>query len=187
MKALEYRVVDAKVKLEADNIQKIEEQIEGVKKIINPQQYQCIAMDGHIILEGAFHPDAIIIYKTPRPPVDYGINKYPKHLQEEMQKIQNELNLTKGQVEKLRKSIAEIDLKVMELESQQKFLRDNASKIKENDEKEKMINNFNKRYSSFHECLISNLETLDSQVKNDVRKSLDILVQIIGEVKQKYL
>lgn len=32
MKAQEYRLVDARVKLEVDNIQKIEEQIEGVKK-----------------------------------------------------------------------------------------------------------------------------------------------------------
>jgi len=144
-------------------------------------------MNGHIILEGGFHPDAIIIYKTPRTPIDYGINKYPKHLQEEMQKIQNELKLTKGQVEKLRKSIVGMDLKVTELENQYKYLRDNANKIKENDEKEKLMNNFNKRYSSFHECLISNLKTLDNQVKDDVRKSLDILVQIIDEVKQKYL
>ena len=187
MKTQEYRLVDAKVKVEADNIQEFEEHIERVKKIINPKDYQCIAMNGHIILEGPFHPDAIIVYKTPRPPIDYGINIYPKHLQEEMQKIQHELNLTKDQVKKVRTSIEKMDVKVTELESQCKHLRDTAIKIKEENEKGKLLDNFNKKYSSFHECLISKLGNLDIEAKDDIKRKFDSLIEIMDETKQKYL
>lgn len=187
MKTQEYRLVDAKNKVEADNVQRLEEQIKGVKKIINPKDYQCIAMNGHIFFEGAFHPDAIVVFKIPRPPVDYGISTYPRHLQEEMQKIQRELNLTKDQVKEVRKSFEKIDLKITEFENQCKHLRNIANQIKEENEKEKLVNNFNKRYSSFHECLTSKLITLDNEAKDDIRNKLDMLVQLIDEVKQNYL
>lgn len=183
----EYRLVDASGKIDADNIQRIQEQIKEIKEIINPKEFQCIALNGHIFIENEYDQDAIIIVKKPRKPVDYGIDTYPKHLQEEMHKIQVELKLTKEQVTHIRKSLEQANSKVLELEQQYENLRNTARKVKEDGEKEKLLNNFNKRYSSFHECLSSNLESLDDEAKKEVRSKLDILVLIIEDIKQKHL
>lgn len=104
-----------------------------------------------------------------------------------MQKIQHELNLTKDQVKEVRKVFEQADLKITEIENQCNHLRNIANQIKGENEKEKMMNKFDKRYSSFHECLTSRLIALDNEAKGNIRKKLDMLVELIGEVKQNYL
>lgn len=187
MKTHEYRLIDGEGKLEANKISNFEKQFKELKEKVNPKNHQCIAMNGYIILEGEFHQDGILLYKTPKKKVDYGIDNLPDHLKEELRKQQNELGLTKEHVNKIKRELNKVELKVMEIDKQMEFIKTTAYKLKENSNKEKQIKKFNSKYSSFNECLTSQLNTFDNETKNDFRKKLEAMIEVINDVMRSYL
>lgn len=187
MTTQEYRPVIAQEKINPDEVQKLENQLEDVQEKVNPKESQCIMLSNYCIIQGKFKRDTIITCKTPKEPIDYGIDTFPEHLKETMQKLQYDLKLNKKQIDEVKKSLKKLDLNVTEIEDQYKHLLNAAQKARERNEKQRILNSFNTRYSSFNECLISNLATLDDKDKIYVRKKLDTLVLVFDDVKQNYL
>jgi len=184
---LEYKLINANKSLDTSNIKSLDEQINVVKERVNPNVSQCIAINGRIILEGEYHPDAIITYKVPRKTVDYGIDKFPEHLHYLIKELQVKFKLTKVHIKDLKKTIDALDLTIIEIEKQFEIIRNEAMELKKESDIIKIINNFERRYSDFNDCLISNLEMLDHITKDEVRKKLNILAHVIDDTIEKYL
>lgn len=182
-----YKLVDGREKAGERNVKNFNKQVTELKEKVKPKGYQCISMDGHIIIEGKFDPDAIIEYRVPRKPVDYGIDRFPGNLQEEMNKLKNELNLTKEQVREVSRTLKKLDLKVIDLEKQHEIMREKARALKAEADLEKHINDFNKRYLLFFECLNSTLGLFNKDTKEEIKIKLDNMVEVINNVQQAYI
>jgi predicted RNase H-like nuclease (RuvC/YqgF family) len=144
-------------------------------------------VDGYVIFKSEYHPDAIVIYKTPRKKTDYEIDKFPEEYQEEVQKLQKELNLTKKQVNELHKTIKSFNMQIISLEKRLKILRNNAKELKDSANKKKFINNFFNTYEKFTECLTSDLASCDLETKDIIKKELNKLIHLKKDVIEKYL
>jgi len=187
MKTQEFRPVNANEKSSVNNIQSCHKELTKLKTQVKPKEYQCIAMDGYIIFEGNYHPDAIVTYKTPRKEIDYQLDKFPKELQEEIQKLQDELNLTKKQIKELSKTVKSFNHKIIDLDKKIEIIRNKAKCLKEEDNKQKQLDYFEKSYTKFYECLSGDLASFDSETKNEIRIKLIKLVQLIEDIIEKYL
>ncbi len=187
MSTQEFRPVNANEKSSVNNIQNCHKELTKLKTQVKPKEYQCIAMDGYIIFEGNYHPDAIVTYKTPRKEVDYEIDKFPKGLQEEVQKLQIKHNLTKKQIKELNKNVNDLNCKEMDLNKQLELLRNKAKQIKHEENKQKQLDHFYKSFNKFYECLSSELASYDPETKSEIRKKLFKLVQLIEDIIEKYL
>lgn len=183
----EFRPVDAKEKSVVKNLQSCHEEITKVIIQVNPEDHQCISMDGYIVFPGNYHPDGIVTYKVPRKDTDYGFDKFPEEYQEEIQKLQKELNLTKKQVAGLYKIVKTFDIKINNLEKKLDLLRTNAKQLKNNEKKKKYVNNFYKAYEKFTEYLTSDLASFEPETKNEIKKELIKLIHLIEDVIEKHL
>lgn len=187
MSTQEFRPVNANEKSGINNIQSCHKELTKLKTQVKPKEYQCIAMDGYIIFEGNYHPNAIVKYKIPRKEVDYEIDKFPNELQEEVQKLQDELNLTKKQIKELNKNVKDLNCKETNFYKQLELLRNKAIQIKYEKSKQKQLDHFYKFFDKFYECLSSELASYDPETKSEIRKKLIKLVQLIEDVIEKYL
>lgn len=176
MTTQEFRLINAEG---IENLQSCTKEITKVLTQVNPKDYQCIAMDSYIIFQGNYHPDGIVTYKIPRKDTNYEFDKFPKEYQEEVQKLQKELNLTKKQVNELHKSFKSINVQINNLENGLKILRNNAKQIKINKNMENQINNFFKTYEKFSECLTSDLALYDPETKKIIKTELTKLIHLI--------
>ncbi len=187
MRIQKFRPVDAKEKSGIENLQNCHKEIRKLITEVNPKDHQCIAMDGYIIFQGNYHPDGIVTYKTPRKDTDYEFDKFPKEYQEEVQKLQKELNLTKKQVAGLYKTVKSFDTQINDLEKRHELLRKNAEQLKNNENKKKYINNFYRAYEKFAEYLTSDLASYEPETKNEIKKELTKLTHLIEDVMKKHL
>lgn len=187
MTTQEFRPVDAKEKSGVENLQSCNQEITKVMTQVNPKDYQCVAMGEYIIFQGNYHPDGIVTYKVPRKNTDYEFDKFPEEYQEEVQKLQKDLNLTKKQVTGLYKTVKSLDNQVNSLEKRLKIIRNNAFQLKNDENKKKQIDNFFKSLGKFSECLTSNLDSYDPETKNKIKKELTKLIHIIEDVIEKHL
>lgn len=187
MTTQEFRPINVKEKSGIDNLQSCHNEITKVKTQVNPKDYQCIAMDGYIIFEGNYHPNGIVTYKIPRKDTDYEIDKFPEEYQEEVQKLQKELNLTKSQVKELHKIVKSLNANIDSLEKRLEILRKNAKQLKNNEALKKQLDHFYKYYGKFSECLSSDLASCDLETKNEIKKELTKLIHLIEDVIDKYL
>ncbi len=184
----EYRLIDAKKKLGIDKVKKFETDVKVFKKEINPKRYQSISMDGHIIVEGNFSPDTIIRVVLPRKPRKNLFKDMPKSLQEEINKLQDDLKLTQAQMKEIKKTtLKNIDLKEKEIEQLLKIIKEKAIELKKESDKEKYINSFNKSYFSFSECLDSRLKGLNTETKKEIIEKLENIIEIINDTMKSYL
>jgi hypothetical protein len=179
----EFRLVNAYDKLKLENAQRYQEQLLELKTEVKPKDYQGIAMDGYIIFEGDYNPNAIVTYKVPRK-IDYEFDKFPKEIREDVQRLQAEYNLTKKQLKELHRKIQELDLK---LDKQNKALIKLVNGIKEKEKNDKKLENFDKLYSKFFESLSSDLTSYDLETKLEIKKKLIKLVQLIEDTINNYL
>ena len=187
MTTQEFRPVNAKEKAGINNLRRCNDEITKVKAQVNLNKHQCIAIDGYIIFESDYHPDGIVTYKTPRKETNYEIDKFPEEYQEEVQKLQKELDLTKIQVKELYKTVKSFNIHIASLEVRLDLLRSNAKEIKSNNNMEKHIINFFKTYENFSECLTSDLAYCDPEMKTKIKIELNKLVQLLEEEIEKYL
>lgn len=183
----EFRPINVKDKSGIDNLQNCCKEITKVKTQLNPKDHQCIAMDGYIIFEGDYHPDGIVTYKVPRKDIDYEIDKFPEEYQEEVQKLQKDLNLTKMEVKELLKKVKYLNVQIDNLEKRLEILRNNAKQLKNNKDMKKQIVHFYNSYSKFSECLTSDLANCDPETKNKIKKELVKLIHLIEDVIAKHL
>lgn len=183
----EFRPVNAKEKSGIDNLQSCCKEIQKLKTQVNPKDYQCIAIDEFIIFPGTYHPQGIVEYKTPRKRVDYEIGKFPEGLQEEVQKLQIEHNLTKKQIKELQKTVKYFNIQIDNIEKKLELLRNKAFQIKDQENTQKQINNFFKFYKKFSECLTNDLASYEPETKNEIREALTKLIHLIEDVIEKYL
>jgi len=165
MTTQEFRPIDAKEKSGVQNLQSCNEEITKVITQVNPKDYQCISMGEYIIFQGDYHPDGIVTYKVPRKGTDYEFDKFPEEYQEEVQKLQKNLNLTKKQVNGLYKTVKPLDNQVNSLEKRLEIIRNKASQLKNDENKKKQIDNFFKSLGKFSECLTRELDSYDPKLK----------------------
>lgn len=187
MNSKEYRVIDAKNKLESKDFDILDKGLQGLKEEVKPKSYQAVAFNGNVIFEAEYHPDAILSYKVPRIKTNYNFEKFPEQLQHEIQKLQEELELTKVQIKEILKNYTVLNLKVTGIDRQIQFITNTANTIKKESDKEREIKKFNKRYSAFNECLTGQLHTFDTETKNQIVIKLNNLVQIIDDIVKSYL
>lgn len=87
----------------------------------------------------------------------------------------------------LFKIIKSIEYNLLDFEQQIKVLENTAENISNEENKQKQIENFNKIYSNFYECLTNQLASYNTETKNEIRVKLNNLLQIIDETINKYL
>ncbi|MDF2700801.1 MAG: hypothetical protein K0Q49_2364 [Haloplasmataceae bacterium] len=179
----EFKLVNAYDKLKVENAQRYQEQLLKLKTEVKPKDYQGIAMDGYIIFEGDYNPNAIVTYKVPRK-IDYEFDKFPMEIREEIQRLQAEYNLTKKQLKVLRSQIQELNLK---LDKHNKTLIKIINGIKEKEKNDKKLEYFDKLYSKFFESLSDDLALYDLETKLEIKKKLIKLVQLIEDTIKNYL
>lgn len=187
MNVTDFRFIDAKTKLDPDGSQVLEKGLQILKKEVKPKNYQAMAFNGSIIFEAIYHPDATLSYKIPRKKVNYNFENFPEHLQPEIQKLQEELKLTKVQIQKVLKICNDPNVRAMDTDKQKHIMRNTVTFINKESAKEAYIRNFYRAYSSFNECLTSELKTFDIETKNLIIIKLNNLVDIIDDVIKEYL
>lgn len=182
-----YRLINAIEKLPAKEINSLENHIETISDELKPKKYQGIAINGHIIIKGTFHPDATIKYSTPRKEINYGLDDIEIELKEEILKQKNDLRLTKIQVTELKKTVNEADRTITDINRKIDIIKNKALALKESSDMEKYVDDFFKKYSAFSQCLTSQLNSLDIETKDEIREKLSNLIDLIADITKSYL
>jgi chromosome segregation ATPase len=182
-----FKPVNASEKPGVDNLKSCHKEITKLRAKVNPRDYQCIAIDDYIIIEGNYHPDGVVTYKIPRKKVDYKIDKFPKDFQEQVKSLQEEFHLTKKQVKELLNTVTSLNNKIDDLSKKLEILRDKAKQIKDEDNKQKYLDSFYKSYDKFYESLSSELSNYNSETKTEIKERLIQLVHLIEDTIEKCL
>lgn len=183
----DYRVIDANKLSSAETIQEISQMVQQVFNDNITLPHQGIITKNFLMIRGTFSEESIITVKPPKREKKDVIKTFPEECQKELEAVAKELKLNNTQLRKLNSKLGKMDSRLKSAEEKITYLKEQALEIREQADIEKMINNFERSYSKFNECLNSGLLELSSEQKNEIHIRLSDLLEVIKQVQTNYL